>query len=348
VKRILIIHTGGTFGMVPMEPSQTLAPGDVQHRLLARVPEIGEIAEIETAVAFNLDSSNMTLGHWKRLAAMIAGRRQDLDGFVVIHGTDTMAYTASALSFMLLGLDRPVILTGSQRPLVRIRSDARGNLVNAVEIATTDLAEVAVFFGTRLYRGNRTTKVSAERYDAFASPNAPPLAEVGVDIRFWPGARRAGGAGGAGPFAPFLELDSSVAVLVVFPGMPAALCEQALGSGARAFVIQGYGPGNVPIAEESLLPFIEQAVGSGRLVAINTQCTEGRVDLGLYECGRKAAERGAISCGDMTLEASIVKLMYLLGRRLSPAEAARLFVTDLAGELSPPPSRLEESNARPA
>ncbi len=331
--------------MVPAEPSRPLAPGDVQGQLLRHVPEIARIAEIETAVAFNLDSSNMTLGHWRLLAGMIAERRDGYDGFVVIHGTDTMAYTASALSFMLQGLGRPVILTGSQRPLVSIRSDARGNLVNAVEIATTDLAEVGIFFGTRLFRGNRTTKISAERYDAFASPNLAPLAEVGVDIRFAAHARR---AGGAGAFNLFLDLVPSVAVLVVYPGLPPALRDAALASGARAFVVLGYGPGNVPIEDESLLPFIERAVAAGRLVAINTQCAEGRVDLALYECGRRAAERGALSSGDMTVEASITKLMYLLGRCRSTEEAAGLFVTDVAGELSPPSPRLEESNARPA
>ena len=344
MKRILVIHTGGTFGMVPMEPSRTLAPGDIQDQLLAHVPEIARVAEIEAAVAFNMDSSNMTLAHWRRLAALITERKDDYDGFVVIHGTDTMAYTASALAFMLVGLPKPVILTGSQRPLVRIRSDARGNLVNAVEIATTDLAEVGIFFGTRLYRGNRTTKTSVERYDAFDSPNAPPLAEVGVDIRFGPDVRH---AATAGPFDPFFGLEPSVGVLFVFPGLPERFWEQALASDVRAFVVEGYGPGNVPIAEESLLPFIERAVSGGRLVAINTQCAEGRVDLQLYECGRRAAERGALSCGDMTVEASIVKLMYLLGRYPSGDEAARLFVTDLAGELSQPPPRLEESNARP-
>ena len=336
MKRILIIHTGGTFGMVPMEPSRTLAPGDVQGQLLAHVPEIAQIAEIDAAVPFNLDSSNMTLAHWRHLAGLIAGRQEDYDGFVVIHGTDTMAYTASALSFMLLGLPKPVILTGSQRPLVSIRSDARGNLINAVEIATNGLAEVGIFFGTRLYRGNRTTKISAERYDAFASPNAAPLAEVGVDIRFGSGVRRAAPAGG---FAPFFGLDPAVAVLVVFPGLSARFWEQALAGDARAFVVQGYGPGNVPIAEESLLPFIERAVSGGRIVAINTQCAEGWVDLDLYECGRLAAERGALSCGDMTVEASITKLMYLLGRCASVEEAAALFVTDLAGELSQPQPR---------
>ncbi len=344
MKRILIIHTGGTFGMVPMEPSRVLAPADIQDRLLAHVPEITRIADIETEVVFNIDSSNMTPAHWRVLASHIAGRAQRYDGFVVIHGTDTMAYTASALSFMLLGLPKPVILTGSQRPLVRIRSDARGNLVNAVEMAAADLAEVGVFFGTRLYRGNRTTKISAERYDAFASPNAEPLAEVGVDIRFSAGARR---RAAAGPFAPFFDFDPAVVAIVVFPGLPARFWQQALACGARAFVVEGYGPGNLPIGDESLLPFVERAVASGCLVAINTQCAEGRVDLALYECGRRAAEAGALSCGDMTVEASIVKMMYLLGRCASADEAARLFGTDLGGELSPPPPRLDETDARP-
>lgn len=339
MKRILVILTGGTFGMVPMRPAQTLAPGEVQDRLLHQVPELGGIASIDTTVAFNIDSSNMTLGHWRHLAALIRDARASYDGFVVIHGTDTMAYTASALSFMLLGLDRPVILTGSQRPLARIRSDARGNLVNAVEIATCPLAEVSVFFGTRLYRGNRTTKVSAERYDAFASPNYPPLAEVGVDVTFDAVARR---SATAGDFHPFLDLDPSVVTVVVHPGLPGGYLERVLDGPERALIVEGYGPGNVPIGEESLLPLIARARERGKVVAVNTQCAEGRVSLALYECGREAARLGALSCEDMTVEASIVKMMYLLGRYGARAEVERLFVEDIAGELSPPPAVLEE------
>jgi L-asparaginase len=339
VKRILVIFTGGTFGMVPMHPTQTLAPGEIQERLLAHVPELERIAEIDTAVAFNIDSSNMTLEHWKGLAALIRDGRSRHDGFVVIHGTDTMAYTASALSFMLIGLGRPVILTGSQRPLMRIRSDARGNLVNAVEIAGSDAAEVAVFFGTRLFRGNRTTKVSAERYDAFASPNLPPLAEVGVDVVFSPTLRR---RSPSAAFAPFLDLEPSVLTLVVHPGLPRGYLDRVLDGDERAIIVEGYGPGNVPIGEESLLPFIGDARRRGKIVAVNTQCGEGRVSLELYECGRRAAELGAVSCGDMTVEASVTKMMYLLGRHRERDEVERRLGEDLAGELSPPPLVLEE------
>jgi L-asparaginase len=339
VKRILVIHTGGTFGMVPMRPSQTLAPGEIQDRLLAEVPEIERIARIDTAVAFNIDSSNITPGHWRRLATMLVASRDSHDGFVVIHGTDSMAYTASALSFMLLGFGKPVILTGSQRPIMETRSDARSNLVNAVEIATSGIAEVGVFFGTRLYRGNRTTKVSAELYDAFSSPNCPPLAEVGVGVVFSAEARR---APPSSSFSPFLELQPSVITIVVHPGLSRGFLERALDGPERAFVVEGYGPGNVPIQEESLLPFIAAARRGGKIVAMNSQCAEGRVSLDLYECGRAAAELGAIPCRDMTIEASITKMMYLLGRYQARAEVERRFVEEIAGELSGPPEALAE------
>lgn len=331
VKRILIIHTGGTFGMVPMAPTRTLAPGEVHGELVGSLPELGRIADIRTEVAFNIDSTNMTLTHWKALARIVARERESCDGFVLIHGTDTMAYTASALSFMLLGLDRPLILTGSQRPLAETRSDARSNLVGAVELATGDLAEVAVFFGTRLYRGNRTTKISADRYDAFSSPNFPALAEVGVGVSVAPGARR---RGTDAAFRPFLDLQGSVLALVVHPGLPRAYLDRMLQGSERAIVVQGYGPGNVPIGEETLLPFVESAVRGGKIVVMNTQCVEGRVSLDLYECGRRAADLGAVGCGDMTLEASLVKLQYLLGRSARREEVLEQFGRDLAGELT--------------
>jgi L-asparaginase len=332
VKRILIIHTGGTFGMGSTRPSRTLSPGELAVELETHVPELQRIAAVETAVAFSIDSSNMTLRHWRVLATLVAEARERYDGFVVIHGTDTMAYTATALSFMLQGLSRPVILTGSQRPLIETRSDARSNLVGAVEIATTDLAEVGVFFGTHLYRGNRTTKVSADRYDAFASPNYPPLAETGVDLTLSGVARRVV-AGEV--FHLHAALDPSLVVVSVHPGMPRGFLERALQGDERAFIVRGYGPGNVPIEEESFLPFVERALQLGKIVAMHTQCAEGRVSLDLYECGRKTADLGAWSCGDMTLESSIVKMMYLLGRAGTREEMARAYVTNLVGELTP-------------
>ncbi len=183
MKKIMLIHTGGTFGMVPMKPSNTLAPSLIQDQILTHVPEIQKIADIDFDVVFNLDSSNIQIHHWQKLAQYIYERYSDYDGFVIIHGTDAMIYTASALSYMLRGIGKPVVLTGSQRPLAQIRSDARSNLINSMELATYPIPEVSIFFDTHLFRGNRTIKISSTQYDAFASPNYPSLAEVGLDIK---------------------------------------------------------------------------------------------------------------------------------------------------------------------
>nr|NIV15464.1 asparaginase [Fodinibius sp.] len=185
MKKILIIHTGGTFGMMPMKPRQTLAPNQVEERVTAHVPELEKIASIDFNMIFNLDSSNIQPRHWQELAVLINQNIEAYDGFVIIHGTDSMAYTAAALSFMLNNLPKPVILTGSQRPLAEIRTDARINLINAVELATRPIPEVGIFFGTELFRGNRAVKVSSTDFHAFESPNFPSLAEVGLDVEIF-------------------------------------------------------------------------------------------------------------------------------------------------------------------
>src|SRR5579862_8694524 len=194
MKRVLILHTGGTLGMAGRRPAP-LAPDIYAQALTERVPELAELAEIETRILCNLDSSDIGLEEWAALADEVAQARARYDGVVIVHGTDTMAYTASALSFALAGLDRPVVLTGSQRPLAAVRSDARRNLVDAVDLATRDLPEVGICFDGRLLRGNRATKGDAWSYDAFASLGCAPLARLGLDVEIAPHVRR--------PTAPF-------------------------------------------------------------------------------------------------------------------------------------------------
>ena len=182
MKKILILHTGGTFGMMPMEPDQILAPGNLQHELLKRVPEIAQIAEIRVIIPFNEDSSNLAIKEWDILAKTIDANMNEYDGFVIIHGTDTMVYTAAALSFSLINLKKPVILTGAQRPLSKLRSDARLNLIDAIEVATYKIGEVLIVFGQHILRGNRCRKTSITSYDAFYSPNYPLIGKIGLNV----------------------------------------------------------------------------------------------------------------------------------------------------------------------
>lgn len=330
MKRILIIHTGGTFGMMPMKPSQTLAPSDIQDQILKYVPEINQIARIETIIPFNIDSSNITIEHWQKLAEIVDREQDNYDGFVVVHGTDTMAYSASALSFMIRNVKRPVIFTGAQRPLAEIRTDARTNLVNSVELATMDIREVAVFFGYRLFRGNRVTKVSVSRYDAFESPNFPALAEVGIDIKINKNIQQS-----ERKYKKFTEFSRRVGVLTLFPGISNQTIQYILNNpDVDAIVIQAFGAGNVPIQNSNLVPSVERAVKDGKIIAVGTQATHGKVSLDMYDCGKKIMDVGAIPCLDMTLEASVTKLMYLLGKHSGRAKVIERFTRNIAGELS--------------
>lgn len=330
MKQLLVLHTGGTLGMVPEGPG-ALKPGASLDSLFRYVPEALELADIDIRVLFNADSANIGVRHWQAIAEAIEAELDRYDGFVVIHGTDTMAYTASALSYMLVNLPKPVIMTGAQRPISVIRTDAKTNLVNALELATQDIPEVGLFFNYKLYRGNRAKKVSIDEFDAFASPDYPPLAEVGLNLHIREGAIRRP----AGLFRVQREFSDKVLVLRLFPGMRPEHLAPLLASDVQAFVIEAYGAGNVPVVESSLIPFIEQATERGKLVALCSQAVSGTVDLSLYESGQRAAEAGALSCYDMTVEAAVVKLMYLLGQfGGDPGKVRRWFDVPLAGEMS--------------
>lgn len=316
--------------MTHRDLSGALRPPEDPEELLAPLPEVRAIAHVDVRLLFNLDSSNVGIPHWQAIADVIEAEIDAYDGFVVIHGTDTMVYTASALSYMLSNLPKPVILTGAQRPLSELRTDARNNLISALELATLDVSEVGLFFGHALYRGNRAKKLSIHEFDAFSSPNYPPLAEVGLGVVVNHAAlRRASGL-----FRVHRELSDRVLALRVTPGMAPELLAGLADGPADAIVLEAFGAGNVPTEEKSLIPFIEHATAKGKVVAICSQALSGAVDLGLYECGSLAAEAGAVSCGDMTVEAATVKLMFLLGQLGSPARAARNLSVPLAGEIS--------------
>lgn len=331
MKRILLIHTGGTFGMALK--NGTLAPSAFIQKILEFVPELKQIAEIESHIVTNIDSSNIGIEHWIKIADVISDNYEQFDGFVITHGTDTMTYTASALSFMLDGLSKPVILTGSQRPLSEIRTDARNNLINAVELATYSIPEVCIFFNNKLFRGNRTKKINIWGFDAFDSPNYPPLAEVGVGIEIYKG--------------NFLKRENKNLVISknfsdkvfcvkVFPSLKLDYLLSLLETDIKGFVIEAFGSGNLPnIEERSLIPFVREAVKMGKIVAISTQAVYGKVDLTLYQCGKDALDAGALSCKDMTTETAIVKLMFLFGKCGDDVEAVvNEFYRSIAGEIS--------------
>ena len=332
LKRILIVHTGGTFGM--LEKSGLWEPSS-QNDLAAAVPELSQLATVHTVVPFVQDSAELTVDHINQLASVIAGSRDRYDGFIVIHGTDTMAYSASALSFMLLGLGKPVVFTGSQRPFMQIRTDARSNLINSVEIAMSGLTEIAIFFGNKLLRGNRTTKVSTWKFEAFDSPNFPMLGEAGMNITFNlydvknPALE-------ALSFQPFCHLSPLVSVVHLYPGLHREFLDCLLADASKAIVLVAYGAGNMSIENGSgLLPFITSAIHQGKLVAVTTQCQHGRVALHVYESARKIRDLGVLSCMDMTLETAIMKLDYLLSKYPDePETVRRLFETNIAGELT--------------
>ncbi|MFN7142665.1 MAG: asparaginase, partial [Myxococcota bacterium] len=284
-----------------------------------------EEVEVDGHLLFNLDSSDMGPGHWQRVAAAIAERIDRYDGFVVVHGTDTMAWTACALSYTLRGLDRPVVITGAQRPIAMVRTDASDNLVNSALCAAMDVPEVGIFFGRSLFRGNRATKTSIQSYDAFESPDLPPLVEMGLEVLTRTPARRS-----AGPFAPVFGFEGDVAVLDVVPGCAPRLLAATVAAGAKGVVLRGFGSGNVP--QQGWPAAIREVVDAGVPVALRSQCLRGTVDLGAYEGGRAALDAGAMATGSMTLEAATVKLMHLLAQGLDGDALRAAFAADLAGE----------------
>lgn len=333
--RVLLAHTGGTIGMRRGEHGYAPDPGYLAERLAA-LPELSDPALPETTLEeFDplLDSSDMVPADWERIARVLERRYHEFDGFVVLHGTDTLAYSASALAFLLEGLGKPVIVTGSQIPLAELRNDARDNLITSLLLAARDdIAEVCVYAGGTLLRGVRATKVSAYGFDAFTSPNEAPLASVGVDVRVRPGALR---PGGRGPVRVRPLRDVRVAALRLFPGVQAEFLRTVLQPPLRGLVLETYGAGNAPSRDPALHRALAEATARGVVVVNCSQCLRGRVDMEGYATGAALARVGVVSGGDMTAEAALTKLIWLLGQDLPPDEVARLIRTDLRGERTP-------------
>ncbi len=336
---ILLIYTGGTIGMVKDFETGALKVFDFK-KLLDRIPELKQLDCNIQSVSFDtpIDSSNMNTDKWVKLATLIDENYDQFDGFVILHGSDTMSYSASALSFMLENVGKPVVFTGSQLPIGDLRTDAKENLITAIQIASlrnrnhSVIQEVCLYFEYKLYRGNRTTKISAEHFNAFMSPNYPALVESGVHLKvtkelLW-------------PHQPEKELkvhkhfDDNVVIIKMFPGINEQVLSSILNTpGLKGVVLETYGSGNAP-TDIYFISILQKAIQNGVHIVNVTQCSGGSVNMGHYETSTTLKEIGIISGADITTEAAITKMMYLLGQDVSASEFKMLFESSLRGELS--------------
>ncbi len=320
--RVLMIHTGGTLGM----EGTPLSPGSYAGKLVELVPELKALADVQTHILCNLDSSDVGPNQWSDLVRLIAQRHEDVDGFVIVHGTDTMAYSASALAFALPGLTKPVVFTGAQRPLARVRTDARRNLVDAIEVATrAEVGEVCICFDGVLLRGCRARKNNAEHYRAFDSPGTEPLGHLGVHLQFAPSLRAP-----ASSFASYDRFDSHVQVAWTAPGTTPIVLYGMAEDGARGVVLVAFGVGNAPLGT-GWPNAVADLAARGVDVLVVSQAG-GMVDLSMYQNGVALREAGAVSGGRMTVEAAVAKLMHGLARFPDRAERHQWLQTDVAGE----------------
>ncbi len=336
---ILIIYTGGTIGMVHDPMTGSLVP--INFRQIAdHVPELRKFGYNLQSISFDpvQDSSNIDPSVWIKLAGTIESHYEKFDGFVVLHGTDTMAYSASALSFMLENLTKPVIFTGSQLPIGLLRTDGRENLITSVEIAAAGknggplIPEVCIYFDNELTRGNRTTKYSAEHFDAFNSPNYPPLAEVGLHLKYstnnimrQPKNKK---------LVVHRAFDTNVAILKLFPGINRNLVKAVINTrDLRGLIIETFGSGNAP-TYKWFLDDLKGFIKKGGIIYNVTQCHGGSVEMGLYETSREMLAAGVVSGKDITSEASVTKLMHLLGKCTSRDDIVRCLAEPVAGEIS--------------
>lgn len=340
---VLIIYTGGTIGMVENPLTGAHEPLDFSH-LLSHVPELQNVSVNFNTIQFDppLDSANMNPELWANMVHLIVDNYDLYDGFVVLHGTDTMAYTAAALSYMLQNLTKPVILTGSQLPIGVLRTDGKENLITSIEIAAAKdrigqpmVPEVCIYFQGLLLRGNRAKKLSSEEFNAFTSPNYPPLARVGVHIT-WAHhhINHINYITREGNLTPYYKMGSDVVVLRLFPGITEDTIKGILHiPSLKAVVLETYGAGNA-MTYDWFLAALSDAVKRGITIVNVTQCLGGSVEMGIYETGNRLSKAGVIGSKDMTTEATIVKLMFLLGQGYNQSEIEELMLQNISGEIT--------------
>ncbi len=335
---VLLIYTGGTIGMVEDTESGSLHPFDFNH-LFNQVPELKRFNIYIDCISFEkpIDSSNMSPKEWVKMVDIIEENYTKFDGFVILHGSDTMAFSASALSFMLENLAKPVIFTGSQLPMGKIRTDGKENLITAIEIAAAKengkpiVPEVAIYFEYSLYRGNRTHKFNAEHFQAFRSANYPELAEAGVHIKY---NHSAIFKHSNTQLVVHKELDNNIAILKIFPGINTEVIKSVVNiPGLKALIIETFGAGNAPIIPE-MFEIIEKAIKNGMIVLNVTQCNSGSVDQGRYETSSAFNQIGVIGGKDITTEAAVAKLMFLLACNKPSQEVKKLLSISIRGEIT--------------
>jgi len=340
IPKILLVYTGGTIGMVKDFKTGALRTFNFD-KLLKHIPEINHLNCIVKSISFEepIDSSNMNILNWVSLAEIIEINYHDFDGFVVLHGSDTMSYTASAISFMFENLSKPIIFTGSQLPIGDLRTDAKENLITSIQIASSQehekpvISEVCLYFEYKLYRANRTTKINAEHFEAFESLNFPPLGESGVHLKFSKHLL----------FKPEIfnkplkvrkKLDNNIVILKIFPGITRAVVETILSiKNLKGVVVETYGSGNAP-TEAWFVDLLKKTIKKGVYIINVTQCIGGSVILGHYETSEHLKKIGIINGKDITTESALAKLMYLLGQNIPKSEFKATFEAPLRGEMS--------------